>query len=91
MQIYLCNDLQEYIKQSGVGRAIEHQQMALTEENIFYTLTGEEPYDIIHINTIFPQSYLKAKKAKRAGKPVVFHAHSTIEDFRNSYFFANGY
>lgn len=89
MQIYLCSDLQEYIKKSGVGRAIEHQKMALTGENISYTLTGEEPYDIIHINTIFPQSYLKAKKAKRAGKPVVFHAHSTIEDFRNSYFFAN--
>ena len=58
MQIYLCSDLQEYIKKSGVGRAIEHQKMALTGENISYTLTGEEPYKIIHINTIFPQSYL---------------------------------
>ncbi|WP_062532313.1 glycosyltransferase family 4 protein [Jeotgalibaca dankookensis] len=89
MRIYLCSDFQSLIKQSGIGRAMLHQQMALDEQRIPYTTTGEEPYDIIHINTIFPQSHLKAKRARRAGKAVIYHAHSTIEDFRNSYFFAN--
>lgn len=89
MRIYLCSDFQNLIKQSGVGRASEHQQMALDAADVPYTLTDKEPYDIIHINTIFPPSYLKAKKAKRDGKTVVYHAHSTVEDFRDSFFFAN--
>jgi len=89
VRIYLCSDLEKMIEQSGVGRAALHQQMALEAEDIPYTLSKEEPYDIVHINTIFPQSYLKALKAKRDGKAVIYHAHSTIEDFRNSFFFAN--
>ena len=89
MRVYLCSDYLNKIKYSGVGRAVEHQQMALDEAGIPYTLTGEEPYDVIHINTVFPQSYLKAVKAKKAGKAVVYHAHSTKEDFKNSFIFAN--
>lgn len=89
MRIYLCSDFQNSIKQSGIGRAIEHQQMALKDAGVSYTLTADEPFDLIHINTLFPQSYWKAKKAKRDGKAVIYHAHSTIEDFRNSFFFAN--
>lgn len=41
--------------------------------------------DVVHINTVFPHSFFLAKKAKRHGIPVVYHAHSTKEDFRNSY------
>src|SRR5690625_1639797 len=89
MRVYLCSDYLNKIKYSGVGRAVEHQQMALDEAGIPYTLTGEEPYDVIHINTVFPQSYLKAVKAKKAGKAVVYQAHSTKEDFKNSFIFAN--
>ncbi len=89
MRVYLCSDFQHLIKQSGVGRAIEHQQMALEKAEVPHTLSSKEPFDIIHINTIFPQSYLKAKKAQRDGKAVIYHAHSTIEDFKNSFFFAN--
>lgn len=89
MRVYLCSDFQNLIKQSGVGRAIEHQKMALDAANIPYTLSKDRPFSVIHINTIFPQSYFKAKKAKKDGIAVVYHAHSTIEDFKNSYFFAN--
>lgn len=89
MHIYLCSDSQRLIKKSGVGRAIEHQQMALKTANISYSLSDKEPFDLIHINTIFPSSYLKAKKAKKNGQSVIFHAHSTVEDFKDSFFFAN--
>lgn len=89
MHIYLCSDSQRLIKKSGVGRAIEHQQMALKTANISYSLSDKEPFDLIHINTIFPSSYLKAKKAKKKGQSVIFHAHSTVEDFKDSFFFAN--
>lgn len=89
MRIYLCSDHLKQIKKSGVGRAIEHQKMALNEEKIPYTLTGDEPYEILHINTVFLSSYLKVKKAQKNGKKVVYHAHSTREDFKNSFVFAN--
>lgn len=89
MKVYLCSDHQNLIKQSGVGRAIEHQQMALAASNVPYTLAREEDYNIIHINTLFLTSYLKAKKAKKEGKKVVYHAHSTVEDFKQSFIFAN--
>lgn len=89
MRVYLCSDLYDQIKQSGVGRAIEHQQMALDSANVSYTLSDDDPFDIIHINTIFPQSFLKAKKAKKEGKVVIYHAHSTKEDFKNSFMLSN--
>lgn len=89
MIVYLCSDSQEMISQSGVGRAIEHQQMALESADIPYTLTDEKNHDVIHINTVFPLSYLRAKRAQRKGVPVIYHAHSTMKDFKNSFFFAN--
>lgn len=49
----------------------------------------KEDADVIHINTIFPGSIAMALWAKRHGKKVVFHAHSTEEDFRNSFIGSN--
>jgi len=89
MKVLLHSDMQNAIQKSGVGRAMMHQQMALEAEGIDYTLDKNEPYDIAHINTVFPQSLIKAKKSKRQGKTVIFHAHSTAEDFRNSFMFSN--
>lgn len=89
MNVYLCSDSQDLISQSGVGRAIEHQQMALKSAAIPYSLSDENPYDVIHINTVFPRSYIRAKIAKKRGIPVIYHAHSTMKDFENSFFFAN--
>lgn len=89
MKILLHSDKMKEIEKSGVGRAIVHQQEALTLNHVDYTLNPKEEFDIIHINTIFPESYLMGKKAKRKGKKVIFHAHSTEEDFRNSFILSN--
>lgn len=89
MRVYLCSDYQNLISQSGVGRATQHQQMALESAGIEYTTTGEGSYDLVHVHTVFPKSYSTALKAKRKGIPVIYHAHSTQEDFKNSFFFAN--
>lgn len=89
MKILLHSDKMKEIEKSGVGRAIIHQQEALKLNHVEYTLNPKEDYDIIHINTIFPESYLMGKKAKRKGKKVIFHAHSTEEDFRNSFILSN--
>lgn len=89
MKILLHSDKQKAIEKSGVGRAIKHQMQALTLNNVEYTLNPKDDYDVIHINTIFPESYLMGKIAKSKGKKVVYHAHSTEEDFRNSFILSN--
>lgn len=42
-------------------------------------------YDIIQINTIFPDSVFVALLAKIMRKKVVYYAHSTMEDFKKSF------
>lgn len=89
MKILLHSDKMDAIEKSGVGRAIKHQMKALELNNVEYTLDPNDDYDIIHINTIFPESYLMGKKAKKKGAKVIYHAHSTEEDFRNSFLLSN--
>lgn len=85
MKVLLRTDLFDKVEKSGVGRAIIHQQEALTRNKVNYTTNPDDNYDLVHINTIFPQSYMAARKAKKQGKKVIMHAHSTEEDFRNSF------
>lgn len=85
MKILLYSDHLRLVEKSGVGRAVHHQKKALEENNISYTTDSEDDYDIVHINTVFPSSLLMSKKAKARGKKVVYHAHSTEEDFKNSF------
>lgn len=88
MKVYYYSEMQDLIEKSGVGRAIYHQQSAAGQNHIELA-GGLEDADIVHINTVFPKSLLLAKKAKKLGIPVVYHAHSTQEDFRNSYIGSN--
>ncbi len=89
MKVLLYTSKIKDIEKSGIGKASIHQQKALKIAGVPYTLNPKDDYDIIHINSIFPDSLLMAKKAKQKGKKVVFHAHSTEEDFRNSFKFSN--
>ena len=77
------------LEKSGVGRAARHQERVLDLMGVEHTRDPKDSYDIVHINTVFWRSYRLAKKAKKNGIPVVYHAHSTEEDFRNSYIGSN--
>lgn len=88
MKILLYTEGFKKVKNSGLGRAIEHQMTALENENIEYTINPKDDYDILHINTWFLKSYFVAKKAKKKGKKIVYHAHSTEEDYRNGFILA---
>mgnify|MGYP003571329507 CR=1 FL=1 len=88
MKILLYSEGLKTIGKSGLGKAIKHQMTALENEKIEYTLNPKDDYDILHINTWFLKSYFMAKKAKRMGKKVVYHAHSTEEDYKNGFIFA---
>jgi len=85
MKVLLYSDHLKMIEKSGVGRAIYHQMKALEENSFTYTTNKKDDYDIVHINTVFPRSYMMSKMAKAKGKKVVYHAHSTEEDFKNSF------
>ena len=89
MKILLYSGHLRLVEKSGVGRAIYHQQEALKVNEVSYTTDKKEEYDIIHINTIFLSSFFMALVAKAKGKKIVYHAHSTEEDFRNSFLCSN--
>ncbi len=88
MKVLLYAEGLKTIGKSGLGKAIGHQMKALEDENIEYTLDPKDDYDILHINTWFLKSYLMARKAKRKGKKIVYHAHSTEEDYKNGFILA---
>lgn len=85
MRVLLYTEGMKHIGKSGLGKAVKHQMKALEQNKIDYTLNSKDEYDIVHINFYGPKSYFLAKKAKGAGKKVVYHAHSTEEDFKNSF------
>ena len=87
MKVLLYTEGLKTVGKSGLGKAIKHQQKALENEHIEYTLNPKDDYDILHINTYFPKSYFLAKRAKKKGKKIVYHAHSTEEDFRDGFIF----
>lgn len=89
MKVLLYTEFKKQIGKSGLGKAIQHQMRSLEDNNIEYTTKKSDDYDIVHINFYGPKSYLMAKKAKRKNKKVIYHAHSTEEDFRNSFIFSN--
>ncbi|MBO5138096.1 MAG: glycosyltransferase family 4 protein [Bacilli bacterium] len=89
MKILLYTENLKAIGKSGLGKAISHQKSALSYKNIDYTTDIHDEYDILHINTYFLKSYFFAKKAKKNGKKIVYHAHSTEEDYKDGFVFGN--
>ena len=85
MKILLYTESRKLLRHSGLGRAIEHQERALRENGVPFTTSPKEDYDLLHVNFYGPKTFFLVKKARRKGKKVVYHAHSTEEDFRNSY------
>ncbi len=88
MKVLLYAEGLKTIGKSGLGKAIEHQKRALEYMKISYTTNIDDDYDILHINTYFLKSYFLAKRAKKKGKKIVYHAHSTEEDYKDGFIFA---
>ncbi|MBS9337836.1 glycosyltransferase family 4 protein [Fructobacillus parabroussonetiae] len=91
MKVLLYFENQKWIAQSGIGRAMRLQQAALGPVADVTVTTDPKcvDYDVLHINTYGVNSMHMVKKAHKMGKKVVYHAHSTYEDFRNSFFGSN--
>lgn len=89
MSVFLYQGGFRIVQKSDVGQAIVHQKQALEAAHIPVTTQFSADTQVIHINTVFPDSLLKALWAKRHGIKVVYYAHSTMEDFRNSFACSN--
>ncbi len=89
MKILLYSENQKLFQKSGVGVALKHQMEALKRAGVNFTLNPKESFDIVHINTIGPGAWRLLKTSKRRGIPVIYHTHTTYEDFRNSFLFSN--
>lgn len=88
MKIYIYKGGLPIVKNSGVGSAILQQKRMLKNAGVPLTDDWEEA-TVVHINTVFPDSFWMAKKSKKAGKKVVYYGHSTMEDFRDSFIGSN--
>ena len=88
MKVLLYTEGEKMFSKSGLGKAIKHQMKALEYEKIEYTKDIHDQYDIAHINWYGLKSYFLAKKCHKKGIKVVYHAHSTEEDFRNGFIFS---
>lgn len=89
MKVLLYFEGENFIAKSGIGRALKHQKKALELAGVEYTTDVMDSYDILHINTVGVTSPLVIAQAHALGKKVVYHAHSTEEDFRNSFILSN--
>lgn len=90
MKILLYFENEDLIQTSGIGRALRHQKRALESANIDYTTNPDSTdFDILHINTWYFNSQAIINKARILNKKVIYHAHSTEEDFKNSFVFSN--
>ncbi|HBT59547.1 MAG TPA: glycosyl transferase family 1 [Acholeplasmataceae bacterium] len=85
MKILIYTGLLKIVNKSGVGEAVRHQKRVLELLNLPCTSDIRDGFDIIHLNTIFPDSLIISKLAKRKKKKVIYYAHSTMEDFQNSF------
>lgn len=89
MKILLYLEGEKFLRKSGIGRAIHHQKRALDIAGVDYTTNPRDDFDIAHINTYGIKSMMLLFRAKRMGKKVIYHGHSTQEDFRNSFVASN--
>ena len=88
MKVLLYTENEKLIGKSGLGKAIKHQMKALELAGVEYTTNPDDDYNILHINTYFPSSYFLALNAKKKGKKIVYHAHSTEEDYKDGFILA---
>lgn len=86
MKVLLYFENQKLIAKSGIGRALKLQQEALSDTQVEVTIDPKcKDYDVLHINTYGVKSHYMVDHAHKMGKKVVYHGHSTYEDFRNSF------
>ena len=89
MRVCVYLEFEGPLAMSGIATAVKNQRKALELNGVKVTSDPGDEYDVLHINTIGPRSLYLAKKMKKKGKKVVLHAHTTAENFKESFGFSN--
>lgn len=89
LRVLLPRGLASLAKESGIGAAIRHQETAVRALGHEVVTNPLRPFDVVHLNTPFPDTPLLAHWARLWRRPVLMWAHSTEEDFRDSFPGAN--
>lgn len=73
---------------TGIGNAAKLQRIALQMNGIEVCDSWRDDYDLIDLNPVsFTECMYVAKYAKKHGRKVVVHVHTTFENFANSFWF----
>jgi glycosyltransferase involved in cell wall biosynthesis len=68
----------------GIRQAYENHRRALRHTGVTVTGDPDDTFNVLHLETIGPRSFYLAEKY--SGRcPLVIHAHTTAEDFANSF------
>lgn len=89
LRVLIPRGLARLATQSGIGEAIRHQEHAVRSLGHEVVTNPFGPFDVVHLNTPFPDTPLLARWAHLRRRPVLMWAHSTEEDFRDSFTGAN--
>ena len=84
MKVLLYLEAEDYLRKSGIGRAIKHQERALTIVGQEYTTNSKDDYDLVHINTYGLKSWHLKELAKKCLCTVIqpkrtFVIHSLVQ------------
>lgn len=89
MRVCVYRGMSSLVRRSGVGQAMRHQEVMLDHLGAQRTSDLSEPFDVLHLNTVFPDSVAAGLVARSRGARVVYFGHSTEQDFRDSWAGAN--
>ncbi|MFD4006578.1 glycosyltransferase [Brachybacterium paraconglomeratum] len=89
LRVLMPRGLASLAKESGIGAAMRHQETAVRALGHEVVTNPLRPFDVVHLNTPFPDTPLLAHWARLWRRPVLMWAHSTEEDFRDSFPGAN--
>lgn len=89
LRVLIPRGLARFATQSGIGEAIRHQERVVALLGHEVVTDPRDAFDVVHLNTPFPDTPLLAAWARMRRRAVLVWAHSTEEDFRDSFTGAN--
>lgn len=89
LRVLVPRGMDQLARESGIGAAIRHQEKVIRSLGHEVVHSPLDDFDVVHLNTPFPDTPLLARWARLRRRPVLMWAHSTEDDFRDSFTGAN--
>src|SRR5699024_11871899 len=82
LRVLLPRGLAALARESGIGAEIRRQEKAVRSLGHEVVTAPLGPFDVVHLNTPFPDTPLLALWARPRRRPAGVSAHSAADDFR---------